>query len=59
MHYAQATQALRQFVETHNVPAAETQAGKAALMWDHPLNLGSIGVTEIERSQPRSRQAPI
>ncbi len=45
VHYAQATQALRQFVETHNVPAAETQAGKAALMWDHPLNLGSIGVT--------------
>ena len=45
VHYARATQALRTFVETHDVPAAETQAGKSALAWDHPLNLGSIGVT--------------
>ena len=45
VHYAQATEALREFVEVHNLPAAETQAGKSALAWDHPLNLGSIGVT--------------
>ena len=45
VHYAQATETLREFVESHNVPAAETQAGKSALAWDHPLNLGSIGVT--------------
>ena len=45
VHYAQATQTLREFVETHNVPVAETQAGKSALAWDHPFNLGSIGVT--------------
>lgn len=45
VHYAQAAEALQEFVETHNVPAAETQAGKSALTWDHPLNLGSIGVT--------------
>ena len=45
VHYAQATQALRDFIEAHNVPAAETQAGKSALPWGHPLNLGSIGVT--------------
>ena len=45
VHYSRATQALREFVDTHNLPAAETQAGKSALPWDHPLNLGSIGVT--------------
>ena len=45
VHYSQASEALRTFVETHNVSAAETQAGKSALAWDHPLNLGSIGVT--------------
>ena len=45
VHYSQANEALRTFVETHNVPSAETQAGKSALAWDHPLNLGSIGVT--------------
>ena len=45
VHYAQATDTLRAFAETHGVPVAETQAGKSALPWDHPLNLGSIGVT--------------
>ena len=45
VHYAQATDALRRFVETHNLPAAETQAGKSALPWNHPQNLGAIGVT--------------
>jgi 3D-(3,5/4)-trihydroxycyclohexane-1,2-dione acylhydrolase (decyclizing) len=43
--YAKASDALRTFVETHGVPVAETQAGKSALPWDHPLQLGSIGVT--------------
>jgi 3D-(3,5/4)-trihydroxycyclohexane-1,2-dione acylhydrolase (decyclizing) len=43
--YAEATTALRAFVETHGVPVAETQAGKGALPWDHPLQLGAIGVT--------------
>ena len=45
VHYAEATAALRAFAETHNIPVGETQAGKSALPWDHPLNLGSIGVT--------------
>ena len=31
--------------EMHGVPVAETQAGKGALAWDHPLQQGSIGVT--------------
>lgn len=45
VHYSGATDALRSFAETHNIPIAETQAGKSALPWDHPLNLGPIGVT--------------
>lgn len=45
VHYAEATETLREFVETHGIPVAETQAGKSALPWDHALNLGSIGVT--------------
>ncbi|SMY09719.1 3D-(3,5/4)-trihydroxycyclohexane-1,2-dione acylhydrolase (decyclizing) [Flavimaricola marinus] len=45
VHYSGATEALRSFAETHNIPVAETQAGKSALPWDHPLNLGPIGVT--------------
>ena len=45
VHYAQATGTLRELVEAHGLPAAETQAGKSALAWDHPLNLGPLGVT--------------
>jgi len=45
VHYSDAADTLRKFVETHNIPVAETQAGKSALPWDHPLNLGPIGVT--------------
>ena len=37
--------ALKAFAEKHNVPVGETQAGKSSLPHDHPLNLGSIGVT--------------
>ena len=43
--YGNATEALRTFAETHGVPVAETQAGKGALPWDHPLQLGALGVT--------------
>ena len=45
VHYAQATGTLRELVEAHGLPVAETQAGKSALAWDHPLNLGPLGVT--------------
>ncbi len=45
VHYAEACDTLRAFAETHRIPVAETQAGKSALPWDHPLNLGAIGVT--------------
>ncbi len=45
VHYALATEALARFAEAHGVPVAETQAGKSALPWTHPLNLGAIGVT--------------
>ena len=45
VHYAFATDALRAFAEAHQIPVVETQAGKSALPWDHPLNLGPVGVT--------------
>jgi 3D-(3,5/4)-trihydroxycyclohexane-1,2-dione acylhydrolase (decyclizing) len=42
--YAGAGAALRAFVDAHGVPVAETQGGKGALSWDHPLQLGAAGV---------------
>jgi len=45
VHYSGATATLLAFSEKHGIPVAETQAGKSSLPWDHPLNLGAIGVT--------------
>jgi 3D-(3,5/4)-trihydroxycyclohexane-1,2-dione acylhydrolase (decyclizing) len=45
VHYSQAAATLRAFAEAHGIPVVETQAGKSALPWDHPLNLGPVGVT--------------
>ena len=45
VHYGHATEALRGFAEAHKIPVVETQAGKSALPWDHPMNLGPVGVT--------------
>jgi len=43
--YGLACGALRAFADGHAIPVAETQAGKGALSWDHPLQQGAIGVT--------------
>ena len=45
VHYAQACSMLGEFAERLRIPVAETQAGKGALPWDHPCNVGAIGVT--------------
>ena len=43
--YSLASDSLARFAAAHDVPVAETQAGKGAIAWDHPLQLGAIGVT--------------
>jgi 3D-(3,5/4)-trihydroxycyclohexane-1,2-dione acylhydrolase (decyclizing) len=43
--YSEATDALARFAEAHGLPVTETQAGKGALVHDHALNLGAVGVT--------------
>jgi 3D-(3,5/4)-trihydroxycyclohexane-1,2-dione acylhydrolase (decyclizing) len=57
--YAQATDALRTFVERHGVPVAESQAGKSSLPWDHPLQMGSIGVTGAPAANALAREADL
>jgi 3D-(3,5/4)-trihydroxycyclohexane-1,2-dione acylhydrolase (decyclizing) len=42
--YSNASASLKLFAEAHGIPVAETQAGKGALAWDHPLQLGPAGV---------------
>ncbi|BBH23761.1 3D-(3,5/4)-trihydroxycyclohexane-1,2-dione acylhydrolase (decyclizing) [Paenibacillus baekrokdamisoli] len=43
--YASATRELALFAEAFQIPLSETQAGKSAVPWNHPLNVGAIGVT--------------
>ncbi|MFC5474792.1 3D-(3,5/4)-trihydroxycyclohexane-1,2-dione acylhydrolase (decyclizing) [Paraherbaspirillum soli] len=57
--YGAATEALRCFAEQHGVPVAETQAGKGALAWDHPLQLGAIGVTGSPAANSLASQADV
>jgi 3D-(3,5/4)-trihydroxycyclohexane-1,2-dione acylhydrolase (decyclizing) len=59
VHYAEATDALRAFAETHGIPVAETQAGKSALPHDHSLNVGAIGVTGTSAANALAAEADV
>jgi 3D-(3,5/4)-trihydroxycyclohexane-1,2-dione acylhydrolase (decyclizing) len=43
--YSDAGKELRELAETFRIPFAETQAGKGAVLWDCPMNMGGIGTT--------------
>lgn len=45
VNYSESWPQLQKFAEAFNIPIAETQAGKGLIPWEHPLNLGGIGVT--------------
>jgi len=57
--YSQAWDALRAFAEAHAVPVAESQAGKGSLQWDHPLNLGGIGVSGSPAANALAQEADL
>lgn len=45
VQYSRAEADLKAFAEKHNMPVVETIAGRANLLFQHPLNCGPIGVT--------------
>ncbi|MET0202730.1 MAG: 3D-(3,5/4)-trihydroxycyclohexane-1,2-dione acylhydrolase (decyclizing) [Casimicrobiaceae bacterium] len=57
--YGLAAGALRAFADAHDVPVAETQAGKGALPWDHPLQQGAIGVTGSPTANALASEADV
>ncbi len=59
VHYSDATETLRQFVERTGIPVGESQAGKGALPYDHPLNLGAIGATGTPGANITAREADL
>lgn len=59
VRYSEAHAAFRAFAEKHNIPFGETQAGKSAIEWTHPLNLGGIGVTGCQMANDISKEADV
>jgi 3D-(3,5/4)-trihydroxycyclohexane-1,2-dione acylhydrolase (decyclizing) len=59
VHYSLATDQLKAFSEAFQIPVGETQAGKSALAWDHPLNMGSIGSTGSLASNLLAKEADL
>ena len=59
VHYSEAWEALQTFVERTGIPLGETQAGKGALRYDHPLNLGAIGATGTPGANIMAREADL
>lgn len=43
--YSEASPVLARFAERTGIPVCETQAGKGALPYDHPQEVGAVGVT--------------
>jgi 3D-(3,5/4)-trihydroxycyclohexane-1,2-dione acylhydrolase (decyclizing) len=57
--YAEASAALAAFAERFGVPVAETQAGKGALPWDHPMNVGPVGTNGGSAANALARAADL
>jgi 3D-(3,5/4)-trihydroxycyclohexane-1,2-dione acylhydrolase (decyclizing) len=59
VHYSEATDALRRFAEATGVPVADTQAGKGAILWDHPQAVGGVGSTGSPVANALARDADV
>lgn len=59
VRYSEAHEEFRTFAEKTGIPFAETQAGKSAVLYDHPLNLGGIGVTGCSAANEIAREADV
>ena len=59
VHYSEATEALRRFAEATGIPVADTQAGKGALLWDHPQAVGGVGSTGSPVANALARAADV
>jgi len=57
--YADAGGILAELAERTGIPVAETQAGKGVLTFDHPANLGAIGVTGSAAANAAAAEADL
>jgi len=57
--YSEASAALEKFAEATGIPVCETQAGKGALAFDHPQEVGAVGVTGTPGANILAREADL
>jgi len=57
--YSEATEALAKFAQSTGIPVCETQAGKGSLPFDHPQQLGAVGVTGTPGANIVAREADL
>ena len=59
VRYSEAHKEFLDFAEEFGIPFGETQAGKSAVVWSHPLNLGGIGTTGCSAANEIARKADL
>ena len=57
--YSAAEHVLLNFGDKHNIPVAETMAGKGSVPFDWPLSLGGVGVTGTTAAKEIATQADL
>jgi 3D-(3,5/4)-trihydroxycyclohexane-1,2-dione acylhydrolase (decyclizing) len=57
--YSEAVGALRALVDATGIPVCETQAGRGALVSEHPLSLGAVGATGTSAANRLARDADL
>jgi 3D-(3,5/4)-trihydroxycyclohexane-1,2-dione acylhydrolase (decyclizing) len=57
--YSEASAALAKFAEDTGIPVSETQAGKGALPYNHPQEVGAMGVTGTPGANILAREADL
>ena len=58
-HYSEALDILKTFVHKTHIPVAETFAGKGALLYDDPHQLGAVGATGTPGANKISEEADL
>ena len=57
--YSEATDALRHLAAATGIPVADTQAGKGAILWEHPQAVGGVGSTGSPVANALARDADV
>lgn len=57
--YSLATSELGQFAQKRGIPAVETIAGRGALLHDHPMNAGALGVIGSSSANALAQEADV